>query len=89
MTTKTELLSTINALHDLRAEDKALIAQLQARLDQTAATCAFCGTVIHDNDPARLDHWQTCETHPARQALALAEAEIGRLRALVNRRVTI
>lgn len=80
--TRHELLATIEALHELRAEDKALIAQLQARLDCRAGRCVFCDGIVFYGDPAALDHWRTCEQHPAR-------LELEEMRAQLNRRVTL
>ena len=77
MTTRHELLSTIEALHLLRAEDKALIAQLQARLNCTAAQCAYCDAVFQIGDPAALDHWRDCQQHPARVELERLQALVG------------
>jgi hypothetical protein len=67
--TKTELLTKIKALQIELLFKQSTVDQLQARLDLVAATCAYCGTTFWNDDPAVLDHWRTCEQHPARVEL--------------------
>lgn len=79
---KTELLAKIETLQVELLFKQSTITQLQARLDQAAAQCAYCDAVFQIGDPAALAHWRTCEKHPAR-------LELEAMRAQLNRRVTL